>query len=298
MELRHLRYFIAAAEELNFRRAADRLHITRPALSKQIKDMEEELGVRLIERNTAKASLTDAGHAYLPEARRILAMTAQAAVFAREASTGLKRARLTINGAGPLTAIFLPGVLKAYHEKYPEVEIVLLELLMSDQMVALEGGEIQIAFVVEDEATTGQSQFQRLLVLRSSFGVAVSLGHRLAKRAKIDLAEIQGEPLVCFGNEHSSPHADHIRRLFAQKKIEPGRIRLIQGFDSLVAMVASEHGISLMPQVLDVHRNKDMAIVPLMGARPDQDIKLWAVWRSGEQSQVVHHFLNTLREQL
>ena len=297
MELRHLRYFIAAAEELNFRRAAERLHITRPALSKQIKDLEDELGVRLIERDTVRASLTDAGHSYLPEARRILAMTVQAGILAREAASGMRRGRLTINGSGPLTAIFLPGVLKAYHEKYPEVEIVLLDLLMNDQMVALEGGEIQIAFVVEDDAAMSP-QFERMLVLRSAFGVAVSLGHRLAKRSKITIADLKGESLVCFGNEYSSPHADHVRKLFAQKGIDPGKIRLIKGFDSLVAMVASEHGIALMPQVLDVHRNKDMTIVPLSGVHADQDIKLWAVWRANEQSRAVHHFLKTLKERL
>lgn len=297
MELRHLRYFIAAAEELNFRRAAERLHITRPALSKQIKDLEEELGVRLINRDTVKASLTDAGHSYLPEARHILALTTQAAMLAREAATGMRRGRLTINGSGPLTAIFLPGVLKAYHEKYPEVEIVLLDLPMADQMAALEGGDIQIAFLVEDDNAV-RSEFRRLQVLRSSFGVAVGLGHRLAKRSKINIDEIAGEPLLCFGSEHASPHANHVRKLFFQKKLETGKIRYIQGFDSLVAMIASDHGIALMPQVLDVYRNKDMVIIPLKGVSSELDIRLWAIWRAEEQSLAVLHFLNTLKERL
>jgi DNA-binding transcriptional LysR family regulator len=295
MELRHLRYFIAAAEELNFRRAADRLHITSPALSKQIMAMEEELGVRLIERDTVRASLTDAGKAYLPEVRRILAMTEKAGELARKAAGGKVRERLTINGSGPLPALFLPAVLKTYHEKYPDVEIVLLDFLMADQLTALERGEIQVAFIIEEDAAM-HPQFQRMQVLRSSFGVAVSQGHRLAKRSRIDLAEIAGEPLLCFGNERASMHADHIRKLFEQQGLEVGKIRYLKGFDSLVAMIASDHGIALIPQVLKAHRNKDMAIVPLRGLKSGAHLKLWALSRAQEQSQAVHAFLQILKE--
>ncbi|HEY1170697.1 MAG TPA: LysR substrate-binding domain-containing protein [Verrucomicrobiae bacterium] len=293
MELRHLRYFTVVAEELNFRRAAERLHLTRPALSKQIKDLEDELGVRLLERNTVRASLTDAGRVYLVEAQQILAHAQRAAALAKEAAAG-RRGTLTVGSAGALAPIFLPNALKSFHEAFPDVEVVLQELPFPDQMTGLAAGELQIAFAFGDNGSNSP-HFQRLLVLQSSLGIAVARNHRLIRRPQLSLKELVDENFVCIGTECNSDHADHLRRLFASEGLKPRRIKYCQGFDSLASIIASGHGISLMLHALETYRNLEMKIVPLEGATEHLELHMWAVWRKDEASQLVHNFIKLLK---
>src|SRR5664279_401085 len=117
MELRHLRYFVTVAEELNFRRAAERLHVVQPALSRQIKDLEYDLRVRLLDRDTVRVRLTDAGRVFLDEARQILAHAERAKEMARDAAAG-RRGRLVIGNVGPVTTSFMPASLTAFRARY------------------------------------------------------------------------------------------------------------------------------------------------------------------------------------
>lgn len=293
MELRHLRYFVVVAEELNFRRAAERLHVTRPALSKQIKDLEDELGVRLLERNTVRASLTDAGRVYLSAAREILDKARQATTLAREAAAG-RYGSLTIGSAGALAPIFLPTALKAFYESFPEVEVIMQESPIPEQMAALAAGRLQVAFAFGENGRN-IPQFQRLQVLNSPIGMAVGPSHRLAKREHISLNELKDETIVCIGTECLSDHAEHVRRIFAGNGLKPRKIKYCQGFDSMVTLIASGHGISLMLRALESYRAQEMKIVPLRDARAELDLQLWAVWRKEETSQLVHNFIKTLK---
>lgn len=293
MELRHLRYFLVVAEELNFRRAAEKLHVTRPALSKQIKDLEDELGVRLLERNTVRASLTDAGRVYLGEVREILAKTSQAVTLAREAAAG-RSGSLTIGSAGALAPIFLPNALKSFHGSYPDVEVIMEESPIPEQMAALATGHLQIAFSFE-ENRVNTPQFQRLSVLQSTLGVAVGRGHRLVEQPKVGLADLKDENIVCMGTECESEHADHIRRIFKVSGIKPRRLKFCQGFDSLVAIIASGHGITFMLHALESYRAQEMKVIALHGSQAELDFQLWAVWRKEETSQLVHNFIKTLK---
>src|SRR3954470_17700247 len=120
MELRHLRYFVAVGEALNFRKAAERLRVAQPALSSQIQDLEADVGARLFDRNTAGVRLTDAGGAFLAEVRQILAHAERAGTVAREAARG-RRGRLIVGYFAPIFMGLMPGSLKAFREKYPEV---------------------------------------------------------------------------------------------------------------------------------------------------------------------------------
>ena len=293
MELRHLRYFVVVAEELNFRRAAEKLHVTRPALSKQIKDLEDELGVRLLERNTVRASLTDAGRVYLASAREILEKAQLAATEAREAAAG-RCGSLTIGSAGALAPIILPNALKGFHETYPDVEVIMEESPIPEQMAALAAGRLQIAFSFEENGINNP-QFKSVSVLQSPLGIAVGHGHRLARAPYISLEELKGENMVCIGTECESEHADHVRRLLAGTGIKPKRFRYCQGFDSVVAIIASGHGISLMLKAIETYRAQEMKIIPLQTAKAEQEFHLWAVWRRDESSQLVHNFIKTLK---
>jgi len=139
VELRHLRYFVAVAEALSYRSAAESLRVAQPALSKQIKDLEADVGVRLLDRDTGGGTLTDAGVVFLEEARDILERVEMAASAAREAAAG-KGGRLTIGSVGPISVSLLPAALAAFRQKFPRVEINLHDFTMPHQFTALRRG--------------------------------------------------------------------------------------------------------------------------------------------------------------
>src|SRR5882672_9114659 len=149
MELRHLRYFVAVAEQLNYRKAADQLRVAQPALSSQIKDLEAEVGVRLLDRDTGGVRLTDAGAAFLAEARLIAAHAQRAAGIARDAAKG-RRGRINIGYFAPLVMGFMPESLRSFHAKYPDVDVALHEMSLIDQIAALEAGTIHVGFSLGD----------------------------------------------------------------------------------------------------------------------------------------------------
>ena len=145
MELRHLHYFVAVAQELHFRRAAERLHLAQPSLSRQIRDLEEEVGAQLFERDRKQVALTEAGRVLLGEAPRLLAGIAAVVEATRPAGHETQRT-LHIGKVGVLSASFLPDTLAAFRKRCPQVAVEILELGMDEQVAALLAGTIQVGF--------------------------------------------------------------------------------------------------------------------------------------------------------
>ena len=143
MELRHFRYFSAVAEDLSFRRAARRLHVSEPALSQQIGDLEDELGLRLFDRNSRRVELTEVGRVFLVGARRALVSAEEAIAHAKEAAAG-DRGRLSIGTLGPVTHAFLPDALARFRELFPLVEVTVLHMDNRTQTDALVNGSIML----------------------------------------------------------------------------------------------------------------------------------------------------------
>src|SRR5437764_2755099 len=141
MELRHLRYFVAVAEDLNFRRAAERLHLAQPALSAQIKSLEDELEVRLLERNTRSVKLTAAGRVFLEEARTVLAAASQAAHRARKAEHGLV-GTLRLGVIAAVANVWLARILRGFHQRFPGVQLSLFDLTSPEQLQRLHTGDL------------------------------------------------------------------------------------------------------------------------------------------------------------
>ena len=146
MELRHLRYFVAVAEELNFRRAAERLHLAQPALSSQIKALEEELDVRLFERTTRVVRLTQAGRLFLNEARGVLGAAAQAEQLARKAEHGIV-GTLRVGVIAPAASPWLARALRHFHQRFPGVQLSLSEITSTEQLRRLRLGELDAGFL-------------------------------------------------------------------------------------------------------------------------------------------------------
>lgn len=293
MELRHLRYFVAVAEDLNFRKAASRLHISRPALSKQVKDLEDEMSVRLLERDTVSVSLTKAGEIFLTDAREILRQAEDAVSRAREAQAG-NLGSLRIGSVGVIATEFLPSTLKLFHQSYPDVEVTFVEMLPAEQLDALAEGRIDIGFAYGQDARTIPGQ-ESLCVLRSTFGIAVSRLNSCKGCTGVSLSKVAGKTVLCLGREPRSIHREDTLRFFASEGVKPHRIRQVEGFDSLVTLVAADQAVALLPEVLDLS-NQGVTIVPLESDHTDFDFRMWAVWQKENPSLLVRHFVHLLEQ--
>ncbi len=295
MELRHLRYFVAVAEELSFRKAADRLHVSRPALSKQIKDLENEIAVKLLERDTVNVSLTKAGEIFLEDAQKLLAHSVRAVERATEAQSG-QRGKLRIGSVGIIATDFLPGTLKLFNRKYPGIEVEFVEMLPAEQLDALTSGKIDIGFAYGKEVEN-IAWLHSLCVIHSIFGVGVSTQHVLASKVSVTIQDLRAETVLCLGGSGGSSHRDAICQIFREEGMKPGRSRQIDGFDALVTLLAADHGISLLPQVLDLTK-QEITIIPIVVENANLDFHMWAVWRRHSPPDHVRQFVQLLEERL
>ncbi len=295
MELRHLRYFVAVAEELSFRKAAQRLNVSRPALSKQVKDLEDEIAVKLLDRDTVSVSLTKAGEIFLEDAQRLLEQAEQAIERANEAQSG-HRGKLRIGSVGIIATDFLPKTLKIFHQKYPGVEVEFVEMLPAEQLHALASGKIDIGFAYGNEVQNMPS-LRSLCVIHSIFGVAVSRQHPLAERKEVTLKDLRWETLLCLGGDGKSSHREAICQIYTAEGTKPSKHRKIEGFDSMVTLIAADQGISLLPHVLDL-ATQDVVIIPLVSSNSNLDFHMWAVWQRNSASHHVKHFVQLLEERV
>ncbi len=293
MELRHLRYFVAIADALNFRLAAERLSVSRPALSKQMKALEDEIGVRLLDRNTARVTLTAAGAIYLHEAREILARAEQAVERAQETAQG-RRGSLAIGEPGPLGLPFLTQALGTFREEFPHVEVMLTELAPREQIAALAKGDLQVGFAF-DRHLGDTREVESFTVLELRLGVAMGRGHARAGARGVWLRELAAERLLCLGDGRRSEHAATLRELLGEAKVDAGSVRGVGTFGSLLTMIASGHGMSLLPVELATYRPGDIVIVPINDPLPRLGAELKAIWRRGDESALVRNFVRTLR---
>ncbi|MEJ1971941.1 MAG: LysR substrate-binding domain-containing protein [Lacunisphaera sp.] len=294
MELRHLRYFVAIAEELNFRKAAERLRVAQPALSSQIQDLEAHLGTRVFDRNTAGVRLTDAGAAFLTEVRQILAHAERAGTVAREAAQG-RRGRLVVGYFAPIFMGLMPGSLKAFRGKYPDVDVELVEMPIMDQIAALEAGTLHVGFTVA-RGMPLPADLSNVAVGRSHIRVVMSKGHALAKMKRISLAQLATEQILCFVAKKGYPsvHGDLVRQFFDVRGLKHRPIRNIDGVEAFSAMLESGLGISLVAELGSLARGEGLLLRPLKETGSDLFVELHALWRTDQPSQLTANFIDVM----
>jgi len=262
MELRHLRYFVAVAEERHFGRAAARLHMAQPPLSQQIRQLENDLGVELLRRTTRRVELTAAGEAYLVRAREILAAVSSAAAEAQRVAAGLQ-GRLVIGCVGSATYSLLPQLVRTLREELPDVEVAVQgEMLAPEQIDALLAGRIDLGLLrppVDVDAL-------RLEVLRADrLIVAVPDGHRLAKRRRVRLQELAGEDFVIHAGGGRSVMHDTVLARCRAAGFEPRIRQEVAETSTLVTFVAAGLGIAVVPEPVAELRVPGVAYRPLTG---------------------------------
>ncbi len=295
MELRHLRYFVAVAEALNFRKASERLHVTQPTLSNQIKDLENEIGVQLLDRNTRGVQLTEAGVVFLREARLILKQISAAVAGAREKIAGRRR-HLAVGYFDMLLARFMPAALKEFHHQHPEVEVVLVEMLLGKQAAAVKSGAVQIGFLFKSRAEP-PCRLPHLEIVNSPIRAVLSRDHPLAKRERLALADLAKERLVCLAAERGSPreHLEFMRRVFADRGLKTGPIGQIEGPEAFRVTLESGLGISLVMGIGSLSQSRKVVLKPLTDTGDDLLVELFGFWSECGDSELIREFLGCLR---
>jgi DNA-binding transcriptional LysR family regulator len=245
MELRHIRYFLAVAEERNVTRAAERLGIGQPPLSQQIHALEDELGVRLFRRTGHGVVLTEAGEAFAVDAKRILHDTRLAVEKAQSAGRG-EIGQLNIGFTG--SAAFNPVVsklIRAYRQAYPNVTLTLAEGNTAQLLAYLHDGRVDVAFVRLGSQSPAGVQFHNIAI--EPMKVVLPATHRLAKKRKIPLSALADDPFVMLPREASPTLHDVIVGACREAGFEPIAGQQAPQLSSVVNLVAAEFGVSLVP---------------------------------------------------
>lgn len=290
VELRHLRYFVAVAEDLSFRRAAERLRVAQPALSKQIRDLEQEVGARLLDRNTAGVRLTQPGAVLLVQARELLRAAQNLPLIVREAAEG-RRGHLTIGNVGAISAGFLPASLTAFRQRFPDVDVTLREMRSAEQLAALVAGQIQIGLLVGPSAPD-HTQFESRRVVRSPMRVFMAKNHPMASRTSLSLGELARETFLASAPSRSAnDHVDVIQNVFRSRELDRPPIKAVDGLESLLALIAAGHGISLLPVALSVQRSLGLVAKLLNDGGADLAFSVWITWRRDDDSETIRNFV-------
>jgi DNA-binding transcriptional LysR family regulator len=287
MELRHLRYFVAVAEELHFRRAAERLHMSQPPLSQQIRRLEEDVGATLLVRNQRRVELTAAGQAYLARARDILAAVEDAAREARRVQRG-EVGRLDVGFVGSAMYSVVPELLRAFRERFPDVGLHLRELGTTEQLRRLEDGRLDVGFLRPPGPRAGLSIET---VLLEPVVAALPEDHPLAAAPELRIEDLAGEPLVLMTRAGAPGLRDALRAL-TNGLGDDAIVQEVTEMQTLVGLVAAHVGVSLVPQSLRALARAGVVYRDLAGDVPT--VRLSAAWRTGDDSPVLAAFLELM----
>jgi DNA-binding transcriptional LysR family regulator len=287
MELRHLRYFVAVAEELHFTRAAERLHIAQPPLSQQIRALETELGVQLFERTRRSVALTDAGHALLIRAREVLSVAqALPQELQRVARGEVGQLRIGFSSTLPLTKL-LRDVVADHRRSLPGVALNLREMHSQLQFDSLRRGELDVGLVRYNERAP---EGIRLEVLRRDpLRLVVPSSHRFARRKSVAIAECRNEAFIGFPGDAGTGTAPLLKRLCAEAGFEPNIAQEAREATTQIGLVAAGLGIAVLPAPLEAVRIKGVHYVALEGE--GALLVMSAATRVGETSERVLGFV-------
>jgi DNA-binding transcriptional LysR family regulator len=294
MDLRHLRYFVAVAEEFSFRRAADRLHISQPPLSRQIQALEDELGLRLLERDRrSRIALTDAGHAFLADARLALSVVAMARQRAQEAARG-SRGRLNLANIAAFSAGVLPDCLRAFREEFPQVEVYLVEMDRAEQLAALREGRIHLG-IAPDLGMPLEWRFQSQSLLTCQMVAVLPAGYAFAddSASEVDLEALAGQTLLSPSQETSPGYAQRLAQLCAATDFRPTAIHPVDGLENILGMVAAGYGIAILPELLVDSHDHACSTKRLCSPVPLFQLKMF--WLREASSAVLKNFLTVAK---
>ena len=291
MELRLLKHFIAVAEELHFERAASRLHLTQPALSKQIQQLEEALGFPLFYRTKQRVELLDAGHVLLDEARRLLRQAENAVESARRTHNG-QSGRLAIGFHSSATLEVLPKILRKYRRLYPDVVVELSEMLgIRDSEVMLDS-PLSVG-LLRSPSFLNEESFCIETILREPFVVAVPDSHPAAKQDSVRIKTLADELFIAPPRQPGWDYSDAAFQLLRDNGIKPRIGQEAVQMLTIASLVAGGLGVALVPASFSNLRLPGVTYRPIKGRSPTTDLAM--VWKRDSRASTLRAFLNVLR---
>jgi DNA-binding transcriptional LysR family regulator len=286
VDTRLWRSFAAVADELHYGRAADRLRITQPALSRQILDLERLLGVRLFDRTSRRVVLSPAGRAVLAQARRALTESDRAVTLARLAAHG-DWGELTISVLPSVALSLLPAIIRAHREAHPAIDVRISESFDDEQLAGLAAGRIDVGLL---RATAAPPGIELETVLTESVLAAVPLDHRLAKRDQLALSDLAGAPFVFFPRYRSAFAYDEFIAACRAAGFSPDIIQEASGLSAL-GLVAAGLGVTVVAASYQVMSLPGVRFLPLSG----HELSLQLAWSSANPNPALPAFLETTR---
>ncbi len=292
MELRHLQYFLLVAEELHFGRAAARLHITQPPLSQQIQQLEDELGVLLLQRTKRRVQLTDAGRAFQQAARLTLKQAEQAVRIAQRTHRG-EIGSLTVGFVGSAMAGIFSGMLLSFRERFPEVDLTLLELTTAQQIEAMRQHRIEVG-VLRPFHPMREAGFALETIDREPFVVVLPKAHPLAAQRRIPLSALAHEKVVLVPVDLKPGVEDDVVAFCQRAGCYPQRLPGATQLLTVIGLVAAGMGLSLVPASMRTVSWKGIVYRPVLDPMPSADLTV--MWRRDTTSSVVKAFVDIVRE--
>jgi DNA-binding transcriptional LysR family regulator len=244
VELRHLRYFVAVAEMENVSRAALKLHVSQPALSKQIRDLENEIGFSLLERTAKSVRLTDAGRAFLDDARALL-QNANDAVTKARAVANAEPVELHVGHSPTPTAKILSKILRAFQRKMPNVHVRLHDWINNDILDGIRAGRLQVGLIVPPLKARTLHDLRYEELFHDRVCVAVALQHPFARRRAIPITEVAAEPLIGLTREDYPNYYDYLSIIFSKVKQKPRVVEEHDSFSAVMSAVEAGTGVAI-----------------------------------------------------
>lgn len=291
MELRHLRYFATVGDLLNFTKAAQKLRVAQPALSRQIRDLEAELDVQLFDRTQRAVKLTEAGSAFLTEAKAVLARADDAVKMARGVAQG-ERGEIHVGYAPSLTVELLPSALHSFHNVAPGVHVKLHDLSSEEMMRGVREGKLHLSLVAQPEADALRGLKYEPL---QSYPICVGVppNHKLARAKEVKLEQIANEPLVAYARDDYPEYHALLKELFASANAKPRVVEEHDSAPSLIAAVGIGRGLVIGPACLGMLAGARVKFRPLTPAPPP--VQLGVVYDPARMAGAAAKFLSAVK---
>ena len=289
MELRHLKYFVAVAEELHFGRAAEKVQITQPVISDQIRRLEQELGVKLFFRTKRTVELTEPGKIFFKEAKQILERVEKAVDAVQKADRG-ELGSLMIGYTGPALYTLLPKIIRTFRDRYPQVELVLKEICTNEQVEALNSGNIEVGFLHPPV----DGEFEFISIMTEKMVLALPEDHPLTTFTKVPISKLSNQSFILFPRHEGLSLYNRILLMCQQAGFAPKIVQEVTPQPTMIGLVAAGIGVSLVSESLQninrpgvVYRKLDV---------PTPELELVAAWKKEKVSPVLPKFLQVVTE--
>ena len=294
MELRHLRYFLAVAEELNFTRAAEKIHLAQPSLTRQIKNLEDELGVQLFNRTKTQVTLTEEGLRFLVDAKRLVSMSLESIQSIQRFGRGETK-HLNVGYMFKFNFDLLPATLRTFYHKSPETPVNLFDMTPAEQLVALEAGKIDLGFMGLRPTTAGKNRAALAWECVAHHDVVVVLPefHPLAKKKKVNIADLRHLFFVAMSEETHPGSRDWLSGICREAGFTPRILQDVELESGIMTFVAEGLGVTLARSKIRKLPHVGVVFRPLAS---DAKAEHWIASRLDNRSKALAQYIEIVKE--